>query len=350
MALFPKRNSGSDTAASGKPTPDPVRSAGMVPSAEDLRRRARHRLIGSAVLVVVGVIAFPLLFDAEPRTVSPAIPIAMDGKVDTPAPSAVAARHSLADNEEIIAEPKASAAAKANGSVTGAATGAAAGSAALLAQNTQAAADREAASKAKAAAERQAQEQERAAQEKAAREEEAHNKAAAEKESRGKAAAEKAAADKAAAQKAAADKAAADKAAREKAAREKAAREKARQEEQRKAAAEKAAADKAAAEKKATAEHQAAAKPAAKEETPAYNFPEKGRFVVQVGAYVEENRVAQVRQKLSAAGLNNFTQKVKVNGKDVTRVRMGPFNSRQEMERVAAKVRALGLPVQQFSY
>ncbi len=340
MALFPKRNSGSDTAASGKPAPDPVRSAGMVPSVEELRGRARHRLIGSAVLVVVGVIAFPLLFDAEPRTVSPAIPIAMDGKVDTPAPSAVAARHSLADNEEIIAEPKASAAAKANGSVTGAATGAAAGSAALLAQNTQAAADREAASKAKAAAERQAQEQERAAQEKAAREEEVRNKAAAEKESRDKAAAEKAAADKVAAQKAAADKAA----------REKAAREKVRQEEQRKAAAEKAAASKAAAEKKAAAEHQATAKPAAKEETPAYNFPEKGRFVVQVGAYVEENRVAQVRQKLSAAGLNNFTQKVKVNGKDVTRVRMGPFNSRQEMKRVAAKVRALGLPVQQFSY
>ena len=62
------------------------------------------------------------------------------------------------------------------------------------------------------------------------------------------------------------------------------------------------------------------------------------------------DKVASVRSKLSAAGLNNFTQKVTIEGKEVTRVRMGPFSTRKEMERVAAKVRALGLPVQQLSY
>ena len=85
---------------------------------------------------------------------------------------------------------------------------------------------------------------------------------------------------------------------------------------------------------------------AAKQQPPVeYNFPEKGRFVVQIGAYVEADRVANVRRRLSQAGLNNYTQKVTIDGKQVTRVRIGPFTSRKQMEQVASKVRALGLPV-----
>ena len=72
--------------------------------------------------------------------------------------------------------------------------------------------------------------------------------------------------------------------------------------------------------------------------------------MVQVGAFVEDARVAETRRKLSAAGISNFTQKVKIGGKEVTRVRMGPFTTRKEMERVAAKVKALGLPVSMYSY
>ena len=44
-------------------------------SVEVMRRRARHRLIGAAVLVLVGVIGFPLLFDTQPRPVPVDIPI-----------------------------------------------------------------------------------------------------------------------------------------------------------------------------------------------------------------------------------------------------------------------------------
>ena len=44
-------------------------------SIEVMRRRARHRLIGAAVLVLVGVIGFPLLFDTQPRPVPVDIPI-----------------------------------------------------------------------------------------------------------------------------------------------------------------------------------------------------------------------------------------------------------------------------------
>jgi len=44
-------------------------------SVEAMRRRARQRLIGAAVLVLAGVIGFPLLFDTQPRPVSVDIPI-----------------------------------------------------------------------------------------------------------------------------------------------------------------------------------------------------------------------------------------------------------------------------------
>lgn len=79
-----------------------------------------------------------------------------------------------------------------------------------------------------------------------------------------------------------------------------------------------------------------------------HSFPEKGRFVVQIGAYVDSEKVASVRQKLSQAGLDNYTQRVTVNDQQITRVRIGPFTSRKQMEQAAAKVRALGLPVSMY--
>jgi DedD protein len=47
-------------------------------SIEAMRRRARHRLIGAGVLVLIGVIGFPLLFDTQPR------PIAVDIRIEIP--------------------------------------------------------------------------------------------------------------------------------------------------------------------------------------------------------------------------------------------------------------------------
>lgn len=44
-------------------------------SIEVMRRRARHRLIGAAVLVLLGVVGFPLLFDTQPRPIAVDIPI-----------------------------------------------------------------------------------------------------------------------------------------------------------------------------------------------------------------------------------------------------------------------------------
>ncbi len=45
-------------------------------SVEAMRRRARHRLIGACVLVFIGVVVFPLIFDTQPRPVS--VDIAID--------------------------------------------------------------------------------------------------------------------------------------------------------------------------------------------------------------------------------------------------------------------------------
>jgi DedD protein len=51
-----------------------------------------------------------------------------------------------------------------------------------------------------------------------------------------------------------------------------------------------------------------------------------------------------VRRKLEQAGLITFTQTVDgKDGKSTTRVRLGPFSSREEAEKAAAKVRKLEL-------
>ena len=49
-------------------------------SMEVIRKRAKHRLIGAAVLVLVGVVGFPLLFDTQPRPIAVDIPIEIPGK------------------------------------------------------------------------------------------------------------------------------------------------------------------------------------------------------------------------------------------------------------------------------
>ena len=68
MAFFKFRKGGDD-----HPTPSAAHE-----SVEVMRKRARHRLIGAAVLVLVGVVGFPLLFDNQPR------PIAVDIAIEIP--------------------------------------------------------------------------------------------------------------------------------------------------------------------------------------------------------------------------------------------------------------------------
>lgn len=97
-------------------------------SIEAVRRRARHRLIGAAVLVLVGVLGFPLLFDTQPRPMAVGIPIeipsrtaatpATAAKSEVVAPvapaksTAVAAAESLGAREEVMSEKPAETAAQ----------------------------------------------------------------------------------------------------------------------------------------------------------------------------------------------------------------------------------------------
>ncbi len=96
---------------------------GSAESVDDMRRRARHRLIGATVLVLVAVLGFPLLFDIQPRSVPVDIPVvipdrnktrppgpAAGGRVGEPAAAAsaaggaaVSAAASLDPKEEVVA-------------------------------------------------------------------------------------------------------------------------------------------------------------------------------------------------------------------------------------------------------
>jgi DedD protein len=68
MAFFKLRKAAGESQA---PAPAPE-------SVDAMRRRARYRLAGAAILVLAAVIGFPLLFDNQPR------PIAVDIPIDIP--------------------------------------------------------------------------------------------------------------------------------------------------------------------------------------------------------------------------------------------------------------------------
>lgn len=58
-----------------KASAEPTRTPPASQSIEVLRQRAKYRLAGASVLVLLGVIGFPLLFDKQPRSVAVDTPI-----------------------------------------------------------------------------------------------------------------------------------------------------------------------------------------------------------------------------------------------------------------------------------
>ncbi|MCF8159917.1 MAG: SPOR domain-containing protein [Polaromonas sp.] len=71
---------------------------------------------------------------------------------------------------------------------------------------------------------------------------------------------------------------------------------------------------------------------------------EPGRFVVQVGAFADPARAREVRLKLERAGLKTYTHVADTKDGQRTRVRVGPFSSKAEAEKVAEKIKKLNLP------
>ena len=218
-------------------------------SLEALRRRARQRLIGATVLVLLAVVGFPILFDTQPRPVSVDIPIDIPDKQKTSPQTAPAALKSAADQR-----------AHATDTVS---------TQASLEHNEEVVAPSSAAESSVAKVE---------------------------------AAARPAVADKAAADKPAADKAA-DK------------------------VADKPAADKAAADKPADKPADTAAP----------------RFVVQVGAYADDAKAREVRSRLEKAGLKTYTHVAETKDGKRTRVRLGPFATKDEADKAAARAKTMNL-------
>ena len=85
-------------------------------------------------------------------------------------------------------------------------------------------------------------------------------------------------------------------------------------------------------------------KESAKEPAKAAAADTAGRFVVQVGAFSDLVKAHEVRVKVERAGLKTYTHVAQTKDGARTRVRVGPFSSRAEAEKAAAKIKNLDLP------
>jgi DedD protein len=70
----------------------------------------------------------------------------------------------------------------------------------------------------------------------------------------------------------------------------------------------------------------------------------EGRFVVQVGAFADAVRAREVRLKVEHAGLKTYTHVAETKEGRRIRVRVGPYPTREEAEKAAAKIKKLDLP------
>lgn len=74
--------------------------------------------------------------------------------------------------------------------------------------------------------------------------------------------------------------------------------------------------------------------------------PESGAkpaYVVQVAALATQEKVRELQDKLKAANIKSYTQKVATSSGEKTRVKVGPFESKEEADKMRAKLVKLGL-------
>lgn len=277
----------------GQPTNE-GRNASVAPapaeSVDAMRRRARHRLLGAAVLVLVGVIGFPLLFDTQPRPVAVDIPIEIpDRNKVAPLPAPVAPAAPVAQAPAPAPAPAPAAPAPDNRTRVASNSTSSGGVITETADGRELPADRPVTSAPPAETRPEPKP-------------EAKPKPEPKPEVRHEAKPEP--------KPAAPAKPPADDGARARALLD---------------------------GKPPAAAAAAAVKPAAATD-------DDGRFVVQVGAFAEAEKARDVRQKLEKAGLKTYTNVAKTADGERTRVRVGPFASRAEAERAAGRVKGLSLP------
>jgi DedD protein len=276
MSFFNFRRAGTNSAPNAG-------SNAPTESMEVIRKRAKHRLIGSAVLVLAGVVGFPLLFDTQPRPIAVDIPIEIPGKntvkplgtsalpapapvagaAPTPAPAApvavgpatdkVAAASSLSSKEEILTEKKATPQ--------------------VIPAPPAIKTEVKPAPKAEPKPE-----------------------------------------------------------------------VKTETKSETKPAPKPAAPTDDGARARALLNGQAATTGSASASAPAAASGSDDRLVVQVGAFADATKAREVRLKLEKAGLKTYTQVAETAGGKRIRVRVGPFGSKAEAEKAASKIKALDLP------
>lgn len=306
MAFFKLRSKGSP----GKEGRGNV-SAAPAESVESLRRRARHRLVGAAVLVLLGVIGFPLLFDTQPRPVAVDIPIEMPdrAKVKPLAQAEAPAADTSRSASGGIALPP-----PANGVITERADGsevAVAPPAAVPEPRREAVASSE------------------PAKSEAPRTEPARVEAKPEpKPEPAKTPVTKPEAPKTEAKT------------------EVAKAEPSKPEPAKPASPAPAPGRDDGARARALLEGKPPQQQVVAQAQPAAAAPAEvaGRFVVQVGAFADAAKAQETRQKLERAGLKTYTHVAKTPQGDRTRVRVGPFSSRADADKAAARIKALALP------
>ena len=69
-----------------------------------------------------------------------------------------------------------------------------------------------------------------------------------------------------------------------------------------------------------------------------------GRFIVQVGAFADATKARETRLKVEKVGLTTYTHIAETAEGKRIRVRVGPFTNRAEAEKAAARIRGLDLP------
>jgi len=276
------------------------------------KKRARRRLVGAIMLALGVAVGLPMLLDSEPKPLSSDIDIKIPSRdrplADVaPAPVSVSAAAALDSREEIVDDVK-----PARPTPTPSPTAAAPTVAAVDTTHGDARAEAEARTKAEAKAAQLAKSQAAQADVKAERELKARQDADYKLEQERK-------------------QAEAKTEARLKAE---------KQEAERKLAEAKAKASEAArqAEKPTVKTEDSRALAILEGKQAAASSGEK--FVLQVAALSDQAKVEELRGKLKNAGISTFTQKT---ASGITRVRVGPFSSKEEAEKVKAKLSSMGL-------
>jgi DedD protein len=326
LSSFFKRAPAAEAGRRQSPPQDP----GAV---ETLRTRARRRLIGVAVLVGGAVVGLPRLFDAPPRPADQPVAVHVAGQDRVTSVNPVRPEPIVTPGAPVVP-------AQAGASAAALMPGAARPMAALPSSPVPRAVSRDdgiiteskSDAQAEALAAQRRREQERKAQLERERQEKAQKAARLEKERAEKERAEK-----------------------EKAERQRLEREKEREKERAAAKAEKARQERleqqraekareAEKDKAREAERQRARREAERRDKERNDKADKGhRYVVQVGSYSETRAVREARQRVDRIGLESFEQHVETSSGARTRVRLGPFATKEEATRAAAKLKAAGM-------